>query len=633
LTADPGGGYVKHATVRQERYAAFQASALTGHGVRLGSMERWESLLEELRQEFVLREDELELLHDIDVQLLHSERPINATFENIISQTERLLKSDSTCIMLRRGRNLEAAYSTDRSSSPGRVAIGSSLAGTSVTAVSTVNVGDMTKHPYAEMRTTDNGDVNPGSRSLLATPIKVGDTIIGVLSAESARLDAFNDVHERIIAAIAAQVAIALQRVQLFDQKQLFSEVDALIFAAGESQQVIPAVLQKVVDALYELEHIQLSIAQIFFIRGRDELEVVYSTNPSEVGLTLKIDSSISGRAMRELRTIVIGDVSTEPEYKRQLRAATGSELAIPILLWNSDVAIGVLNIESNELDAFEGFCQVVLESFADKVQTLLAFAKLRADVTEAMELRTANDLLVAVGDQASNMIHRMNNTVGAMRLRILELQDLDDAGQLDDGAFLSESLAALRKLAEQTLALPEEVGRLLNQQGVTVQVNDVVRAMLQKFDIPHDVSVHLDLDPEVTPLSLYSFDIVVQNLIQNALDAMPHGGSLTICTRSVYDSETASGYVELVVRDTGGGIAEDVLPKIFYLNFTTKHSKGKGHGLGLWWIRNFVLRAKGDISVNSSLGRGAEFLVKIPFKRSPTDMAAAGAVERPQEA
>jgi signal transduction histidine kinase len=483
------------------------------------------------------------------------------------------------------------------------------------------------------MYAAGTGDSRHRSRSLLAAPIKVQDTIVGVLSAESGRLNAFSDMHERIITAIAAQVAIALQRVQLFDQKELFSEVDALIFAAGESQQVIPAALQKVIDALYELEHIQLSIAQILFIRGRDELEVVYSTNPSEVGLTVKIDRSISGRAVRELKTIVIGDVSTEPEYRKQLRSATGSELAIPILLWSSEVAIGVLNIESEEPEAFEGFCQVVLESFADKVQTLLAFAKLRTDVTEAMELRTANDLLVAVGDQASNMIHRMNNTVGAMRLRILELQDLDDAGELGDGTFLAESLAALRKLAEQTLELPEEVGRLLNQQGVTVQVNDVVRAVLEKFDIPDNVSVHLSLDPGVRALSLYSFDIVVQNLIQNALDAMPYGGSLTICTRSVYDSETDSGYIDLIVGDTGGGIAEDVLPKIFFLNFTTKHSKGKGHGLGLWWIRNFVLRAKGDITVTSSLGNGAEFLVKIPFGRFPADMTAADNADRHREA
>src|ERR1700689_1182412 len=100
MTAAPGE--VRHAAALRGGHAAFRGLAQHGSGPRLASMERWESLLEELRQEFVLREEELELLHDIDVQLLRSERPINATFDFIISRTERLLKSDSTYILLRR---------------------------------------------------------------------------------------------------------------------------------------------------------------------------------------------------------------------------------------------------------------------------------------------------------------------------------------------------------------------------------------------------------------------------------------------------------------------------------------------------------------------------------------------------
>jgi len=80
---------------------------------------------------------------------------------------------------------------------------------------------------------------------------------------------------------------------------------------------------------------------------------------------------------------------------------------------------------------------------------------------------------------------------------------------------------------------------------------------------------------------------------------------------------DLAKGYIELTVRDTGTGISEDIIPRIFDLNFSTKHAKGSGHGLGLWWIRNFVLRAKGDISVASSQNLGAEFTVKIPIDRS----------------
>jgi signal transduction histidine kinase len=117
--------------------------------------------------------------------------------------------------------------------------------------------------------------------------------------------------------------------------------------------------------------------------------------------------------------------------------------------------------------------------------------------------------------------------------------------------------------------------------------------------------------------LSLYNFDIVVQNLIQNALDAMPNGGTLSVSTSLVIPHGLPTGYIELAVSDTGTGISEEILPKIFDLNFSTKHSKGKWLGLGLWWIRNFVLRAKGDINVFSSVGNGSEFLVRFPYTYS----------------
>jgi signal transduction histidine kinase len=332
----------------------------------------------------------------------------------------------------------------------------------------------------------------------------------------------------------------------------------------------------------------------------------------------LAIDQTICGRAIREKVAIKTGDIGAESDYHNTLHSTTKSAIAIPILLGGSKAVIGVLNVESEQQDAFDGSCQVLLESFAEKVRTLLAYAKLRSDVAQTMELRTANDLLVAIGDQASNMIHRMNTTVGAMRLRILELQEMEQASELSaDEMFLPESLAALRNLAEQTLKMPEEITRLLSQQGVTVDVNEIVTAELDRFEIPDNVTLELKLDRKIPLLSLYSFDIVVQNLVQNAIDAMPNGGTLIIATKSVYNRDVPNGYIELAVRDSGTGIAVDVMPRIFELNFTTKASKGRGHGLGLWWIRNFVLRAKGDITVASSPNQGAEFVVKIPVDQS----------------
>lgn len=585
-------------------------------------MERWESLIKELRAEFLLREEELRLLHEIDLQLLESERPLTTTFDFIVQRTQELIKSDHTHILLRRGRFLEGAYSTKESDLGQRIDISDSLVGRCLSTDTPVKVPDVTVPAYRKIYVPIKGYTGKPMRSLLAVPIKVHETKVGVLNAESCRPNAFTSVHVKVLTAIAAQVAMALQRAQLFDRNALFEDVDQLMFATADSPQVIQSALQRVMQALRDLEHIQLSEAMIVFRRGKD-LEIVHSTKPSDVGLVLGIDESICGRAVRERQTIVLGDVSAEPEYRRLFGSSIQSEIAIPILLGDDDIAIGVLNVESEEVDAFQGFAQVILESFAEKVRVLLAFAKLRSDVTETMELRNASDLLVAVGDQTSNMIHRMNNTVGAMRLRIMELQNMQERGRLAADGTLADSLEALRKLAERTLQMPEEVTQLLSQQSSTVDVNEAVHAALRKVQLPDNVDVGLDLQPGLPVLSLYCFDIVIQNLLQNAIDAMPDGGPVCVATSTVVQAELPVGYVQVTVRDSGTGIAGDILPRIFDLNFTTKHSntRGKGLGLGLWWIRNFVRRANGDIVVTSTVNVGSSFIIKIPFERPSAEV------------
>jgi len=602
-------------------------------------MERWEHLLNELRAELTLREQELDLLHNIDLRLLASDESPQEIFTFIVGRTQELLQASHTTVLLRRSTFLEPMYSNLISVVGQRVPIAKSITGLCLENDKPVNIPDITRsehrHRYEQLR----GYEGPPMRSLLATPIRIRGTAVGVLNAESTEAGAFTEVHERIAAAVAAQVAIALQRTQTLDSTELFADVDRMIIGEGatvigdgrgkrdEDQQdlksgdqnviqdtdPIQQALEQVMSALQRLEHVAHHRADILFVRGNDELEIMQSTMVDDVGLIVPIEKSVSGRALRERKTIIVGDVTKDEEY--QLASGSiRSEIAVPIF-FGEDIPIGVLNVESEEEDAFYGFYQVVLESFAEKIKTLLAFAKLRADVTEAMELRTASDLLVAVGDQTSHIVHQLNNTVGAMRARIMELQEMRADGTLDMAAdgFLDESLTALLGLAERTLQMPDEVTRQLGQDS-NVDVNECVRQALGKIEPGENVRVDVYLQPDIPALPLYSFDIVVQNLLQNALDAMPDGGTLTVRTSAVQHQSPVTGYVQLAVTDTGMGIPPNILKRVFELNFTTKRSRGKGLGLGLWWVRNFVRRARGDIAIRSVPGSGTEVSVKIPI-------------------
>jgi signal transduction histidine kinase len=162
---------------------------------------------------------------------------------------------------------------------------------------------------------------------------------------------------------------------------------------------------------------------------------------------------------------------------------------------------------------------------------------------------------------------------------------------------------------------MPDEITMLLVDRR-KVDVNTCVKDAIEKIEVPESVQLDLQLTDGIPPLPLYNFNIVVENLLRNSLDAMPAGGNLTVTTGQVLDPAQQTGYLQLVIKDTGSGIPLKIQKKIFELNFTTKADKGKGLGFGLWWVRNFVRRARGDITIRSSPGEGTEVIVKIPIDR-----------------
>jgi CheY-like chemotaxis protein len=120
-------------------------------------------------------------------------------------------------------------------------------------------------------------------------------------------------------------------------------------------------------------------------------------------------------------------------------------------------------------------------------------------------------------------------------------------------------------------------------------------------------------------------FKQVLLNLVLNARDAMPHGGDLRIVTRKVAAQTlrdmamdaTRTGYLEIEFTDTGVGMTSETMARVFEPFFTTK-GPDKGTGLGLATVYGIVSQLGGQISVDSSLGRGSTFRVLLPASPAP---------------
>ena len=132
------------------------------------------------------------------------------------------------------------------------------------------------------------------------------------------------------------------------------------------------------------------------------------------------------------------------------------------------------------------------------------------------------------------------------------------------------------------------------------------------------------------TEVNLGSCKDALLNLILNARDAMPDGGSLTIETTNIKLNESgaltfpnisAGDYVQIMISDSGVGINPEVYEHVFEPFFTTK-DVGKGTGLGLAMVYGFVHRYGGDILLESSDGEGATFRIYLPRSHKDSEVS-----------
>ena len=144
------------------------------------------------------------------------------------------------------------------------------------------------------------------------------------------------------------------------------------------------------------------------------------------------------------------------------------------------------------------------------------------------------------------------------------------------------------------------------------VQVNEVIRGVVQLFQAQLEapgrakISCELQLDPHLEAISADAelLHRAISNLVLNAMDAMPQGGTLTLRTRD------EGGKVVIEVADTGAGLTPEECERIFTPYYT---SKEHGTGLGLAIVQSVVSDHGGRIRVQSEPGRGTTFVIELP--------------------
>ena len=252
-------------------------------------------------------------------------------------------------------------------------------------------------------------------------------------------------------------------------------------------------------------------------------------------------------------------------------------------------------------------------------------------DVTErtrlAEQLRHAQKL-EAVGQLAGGVAHDFNNiltVVLASAEIVLE--------ELDEQHPARRSILDIQQAGRRAAALTRQLLTFARRHVTAPKVLDLnesvtnILKMLERL-IGEHVQIVLSLDPE-PPYVLVDPDQMSQvltNLIVNARDAMPRGGTITIRTSTtilddaaaVFWGLTAGRYVVLSVRDTGEGMTREVTERVFEPFYTTK--KDRGTGLGLSMVHGIITQSGGQIKVDSQPGSGTTFTILLPFATRPAE-------------
>jgi signal transduction histidine kinase len=233
-------------------------------------------------------------------------------------------------------------------------------------------------------------------------------------------------------------------------------------------------------------------------------------------------------------------------------------------------------------------------------------------DVTRqaTMEKRLAvSERLAAVGKLAARVAHELNNPLdGILRYINLAIRVTETGGDERVTRYLSESRKGLMRMAEIVRELLQFSRTSHADQGQTTinqLVEDAIRALSDEAT-QGGVTIVLSLDAQMPALRAGNLFQVFCNLIKNAVDAMPEGGTLTASTK------LTDQWVVVRFEDTGVGLPEDA-DRIFEPFFTTK-PPGKGTGLGLAVSRDIIERYNGQLTAQNRPGGGAVFEARIPL-------------------
>ncbi len=396
--------------------------------------------------------------------------------------------------------------------------------------------------------------------------------------------------------------------------------------------------LKLITDSAIEITNSQRAVIWLLDVKGQELREAVVSSKP---GLGLHYQpakprkNGIVWRVIREGKPVAVRATLEgilripQDDRKRGIKTIAG----IPIR--TQDTVMGALIVGSTGPDSLTEGEQVLLRMLGEKVAVAIENVRLHSETRELnhlldQQVKQRNDelaktqrflaqaqKLAGLGQLAAGVAHEVRNPMGIINASLYYIKGIlkSERPEVQKHLKIMESeVERARRVIENLL----QFSRNSEYELEEVDINELLKmtlSLVEKELRVNDISLELNLKqlPAIS-LNLDEIKQAFLNIILNATQAMPDGGSLKVATKPVPADagKQQKDSVEIVFEDTGVGIPEEALGDVFNPFFTTKES---GTGLGLSLGYSTVKKFGGDITIENRRGKGTIVTLRLPTR------------------
>jgi signal transduction histidine kinase/ActR/RegA family two-component response regulator len=488
-----------------------------------------------------------------------------------------------------------------------------------------------------------------GFRTTMGAPMLLDDEVVGALSVWRNDVSPFDEREMAIVAAFAAQAAMAVNGVKLVQQLEARSAELARKVEVLEALREVGEAVSSSLDVDDVLATIAMHAVELSGTDGGSIMEYserdhafivrsVYATDPGVIerlrSVRIDLDESLVGRAATQRRPLAVTDLGTvelDPHLQVLFDAGWRSVVAVPMV--RDDQIVGSLVVRRKRTGDFSEETLDLLETFASQSAVALLNARLFRELkVQSAELEQASR---HKSEFLASMSHELRTPLNAVLgfSEVLLERMFGDINERQEEYLrdIHGSGKHLLELLNEILDLSKvEAGRM-DLEYSSFELRSLLEdtaAMVRERASAHGISLRLEVGDEVGQVHADKLRLkqVVLNLMTNAVKFTGEGGSV------VLRAERSPGSVVITVEDTGIGVPEADRERIFesFQQGGRGSSREEGTGLGLTLSRRIVELLGGRMWMESEVGVGSTFGFSLPARDEATGATDGGAQAQP---